>query len=310
MKISKRKIKSLIAEAMQKTILKEVKANNWDEYVNVGKTEAAKQERRKLWMMWELWTKADSPASYVLMDAPNIPVNPTQYTGGYDGWVEWYKDMVKNKEAMSSMGRTKNFNVADHFKYVEKYFPKEAMLPTMKIAKMKADQQVVDNFMTSLTALDNQPQVASLDFLNKKLETNSKTLVATIKDAAQKYKIDANSIDNNKVDNAVKELSNGDAMGRLAATREVEKVLDPKLASEFLELIDLSKPSKAELKKSKKYQSALNDTEKSELAKGLSDESESGVAGEDKKKSNESKMMNENRIRAIIRHELIQSMKK
>ena len=48
MKISKNKIKSLVAEAMKKTILKEVKANNWKEYVNVANSEADKQKRRKM----------------------------------------------------------------------------------------------------------------------------------------------------------------------------------------------------------------------------------------------------------------------
>jgi len=38
--------------------------------------------------------------------------------------------------------------------------------------------------------------------------------------------------------------------------------------------------------------------------------STSAIAGHKKEEANESKMMNENRIRAIIRHELIQSMKK
>ena len=346
MKISKNKIKSLVAEAMKKTILKEVKANNWQEYVNVGKNEANKQERRKLWMMWELWTKGDSKASFALMDA-TLPVNPTEYTGDYSGWVEWYKDMVKNKEAMASMGRTKNFNVDDHFKYVEKYFPKEAMIPTMKIAKMEADQQTVSNFINGL-GFDKKPEAVALDFLDKskekaaalaaiddmfeglpdKIQDNSlKTSIANVKSGLTLYlfrdpKIDTIFTNDPEgmlelmIGSDVDKLANADSFYRLALHHAIksDSSLDQKQKQELVEFINrigLTKPDKAGLASSSKYKE-IKDSSKEAVANSAlfkAIETSSGVAGEEKKQSNESKMMNENRIRAIIRHELIQAMK-
>jgi len=346
MKISKNKIKSLVAEAMKKTILKEVKANNWQEYVNVGKNEANKQERRKLWMMWELWTKGDSKASFALMDA-TLPVNPTEYTGDYSGWVEWYKDMVKNKEAMASMGRTKNFNVDDHFKYVEKYFPKEAMIPTMKIAKMEADQQTVSNFINGL-GFDKKPEAVALDFLDKskekaaalaaidemlkdlpiKIQDDSlKTSIANVKSGSTLYlfrdpKIDTIFTNDPEgmlelmIGSDVDKLANADSFYRLALHHAIksDSSLDQKQKQELVEFINrigLTKPDKAGLASSSKYKE-IKDSSKEAVANSAlfkAIETSSGVAGEEKKQSNESKMMNENRIRAIIRHELIQAMK-
>jgi hypothetical protein len=343
MKISKNKIKSLVAEAMKKTILKEVKANNWQEYVNVGKNEANKQERRKLWMMWELWTKGDSKASFALMDA-TLPVNPTEYTGDYSGWVEWYKDMVKNKEAMASMGRTKNFNVDDHFKYVEKYFPKEAMIPTMKIAKMEADQQTVSNFINGL-GFDKKPEAVALDFLDKskekaaalaaiddmfeglpdKIQDNSlKTSIANVKSGLTLYlfrdpKIDTifandpNGMLELMIGSDVDKLANADSFYRLALHHAIKSDSSLELAQkqelvEFIDEIGLTKPDKAELASSTKYKETKDSSEEavanSPLFKAIET---SSLAGSEK--ANESKMMNENRIRAIIRHELIQAMK-
>ena len=175
MKITRRRFLQLVESSIRKNLLNEVKkANNWEEYVNVGKTDADKKERRKLWMMWELWTRGDTEASYALMDA-DMPVNPTEYTGGYEGWVEWYKDMVKNKDAMAAMGRTKHFSVADHFKYVEKYFPEKAKLPTMRIAKSKADQKVVDDFMKDIN-FGEKPETKTADTAQAKRSGGSKGL--------------------------------------------------------------------------------------------------------------------------------------
>ena len=346
MKISKNKIKSLVAEAMKKTILKEVKANNWQEYVNVGKSEADRQERRKLWMMWELWTKGDSKASFALMDT-TLPVNPTEYTGDYSGWVEWYKDMVKNKEAMASMGRKNNFNVADHFKYVDKYFPNEAKLPTMKIQKMNADQQVVDNFIDGL-GFDKKPEAVALDFLDKSKEkaaalaaindmfkdlpdkiqdNNLKKSVANVKSGLTLYLFRDPEIDTiftndpegmlvEMIGPDVDRLMEADPFYIFSLHHAVKS--DNSLTSEQKEKLvnninatGLKRPNEEQLASSSMWKEISKSSEEavanSPLFKAI--ETSSAVAGSEEKSANESKMMNENRIRAIIRHELIQAMK-
>lgn len=314
MKISKSKIKSLVAEAMQKTVLNEVKAKNWEEYIAVGKNEKQKNQRRAI-MTW--WKMINQGASLVALQdlGDEIPVNPSdiKYMGGYEGWVKWYMDCRQNSEAMKIItggkrkaGPNAQFSPSEMIEYSRKFLPPQQH----KKAKEAYDAAIVGKLIADMGLDQEKPQMASLD-LNKKIDSSTKTLVTTIKDAAQKYKTDADLIDNTKVDNAVRELNSGDAMDRLAATKEVEKVLGSKLASEFLKAINLSKPSLAELKKSEKYQNALNATEKTELAKGLEKDRTSEKTSSDKKQdANESKMMNENKIRAIIRHELIKSMRK
>ena len=89
--------------------------------------------------------------------------------------------------------------------------------------------------------------------------------------------------------------------------KEVEKLLGER---------GLPRPDKAALAKSPIYQKNQAIVSKSPLFKAM--ESEAGKQYMQKpktmpagsEKANESKMMNENKIRAIIRHELIQSMKK
>jgi hypothetical protein len=346
MKISKNKIKSLVAEAMKKTILKEVKANTWEEYVNVGKSEADKQKRRRLWAMWELWTKP-TQVQVELSYAKSLPVNPAEYAADYSGWVNWYIDVTKNKEAMSAMGRTKNFNVDDHFKYVEKYFPNAAKDPTMQIAKMKADQQTVSNFINGL-GFDKKPEAVALDFLDKskekaaalaaidemlkdlpiKIQDDSlKTSIANVKSGSTLYlfrdpKIDTIFTNDPEgmlelmIGSDVDKLANADSFYRLALHHAIksDSSLDQKQKQELVEFINrigLTKPDKAGLASSSKYKE-IKDSSKEAVANSAlfkAIETSSGVAGEEKKQSNESKMMNENRIRAIIRHELIQAMK-
>ncbi len=345
MKISKNKIKSLVAEAMKKTILKEVKANNWEEYVNVGKSEADKQKRRRLWAMWELWTKP-TQVNVELSNA-NLPVNPTNYAVDYNGWVNWYIDVTKNKEAMAAMGRTKNFNVDDHFKYVETYFPNAAKEPTMKIAKMKADQQTVNNFIDEL-GFDKKPEAVALDFLDKSKEkaaalaaindmfkdlpdeirdNNLKKSVANVKSGLTLYLFRDPEIDTiftndpegmlvEMIGPDVDKLMEADPFYIFSLHHAVKS--DNSLTSEQKEKLvkninatGLKRPNEEQLASSSMWKEISKSSEEavanSPLFKAL--ETSSAVTGSEEKSANESKMMNENRIRAIIRHELIQAMK-
>ena len=299
MKISKRKIESLVAEAIKKTVLKEVKANNWQEYVNVGKTEADRQERRKLWMMWELWTKGDSKASFALMDA-TLPVNPTEYTGDYGGWVEWYKDMVKNKEAMASMGRKNNFNVDDHFKYVDKYFPNEAKLPTMKIQKMNADQQVVDNFIQGLNALEKEPKFAKLDLPGK--DKDKKDLALSSEPSRNIFGFDEKPKAKGKTVTRAQSIE-----GYLLTQAIPPASLPLDIRNQYPKQSEMYKKNPSLFHKLAKGESLTSD-EEAAYAKLVGKDASTRIAGGEPVK--ESKHINENRIRAIIRHELIQSMKK
>lgn len=306
----------MVENAIRTSIIKEEKAaNNWEEYVAVGSNEAEQQERRKLWMMWELWTKGDSPASFALFDDDSLPVNPTSFTGGYEGWKNWYKAVVKNKEAMDAMGRKVGtyFTVADHFKYVEKFFPEKAKLPTIKIKKMAADQKVVDDFMAGLNFGDAAA---------KKQPAQQK------KEAPKKQEPDMN-LSRAKSGNIFGFKESPSLKSGVSAAQSIEEYL----------LTQARPPSVLPLKQREQYpkqaalyaknpalfwkkanDKALSSQEETKLAGILKDNSNMSAPGEKTSPSKkavgnedgvkESREINENRIRAMIRHELIQSMRK
>lgn len=321
MKISRNKLKRLVEQSMKKVLVNEAtkKATNWDEYVAVGKTEEEQNERRKLKLLWRIWTHP-TQAQVELSTNPkvNLPVNPTDgYDLEYSGWVAWYKDMIKNPDAMASMGKKvgQHFSVDDHFKYVEKYFPDGAKIPSMKLKEKETTQEVVSDLMAGLNFGDAAD--SRIDFDEKWLRTAKEKVIAVAKRSANI------SFDFDKEFKAIEQdvnkiINSNDPFDRFQVhTFSLQKVSDPSKAkkiSGFLDAIGIAMPSDEEKANSKKYQKALADAERSpEFSKISNSKAELGPnrkAAGDEDSVEESREINENRIRAIIRHELIQSMRK
>lgn len=337
MKISRNKLKQLVEQSMKKMVkenmTKEESDAKWEKYVDVGKSEDEKNERRKIWILWEMWTGA-TPASFALEKA-KLPVNPTQYLSGYEGWNEWYKDVVKNKEAMDAMGRKVNtyFSVSDHFKYIAKFFPEEAKLPSMKLEKAKLDKQVVDEFMSGINYGDSAKS-------KKPEEMKEEENIFGFKETQMS---DMGGLRQQSFDQWL--LTRADPPSFSQIPSEMKKafpltvLMYTKAPTEFYKLakgedVDDEGLAKVEAAKKGNGESSLSDEDKAALArikkgelnikaspvnKPASKEDQTKMAGGTEKESEKdrkgifnrkNKKMDENRIRAIIRHELIQSMKK
>ena len=116
----------------------------------------------------------------------------------------------------------------------------------------------------------------------------------------------------------IKALKEADPFYRRTVYAAATKGLEPDFAEEITSLLQekgFSLPDEKDLAKSELYKNAKSEVDNSPLFKALrvspsSPSEKSTYTGEEDKEANESKTMNENKIRAIIRHELIQSMRK
>lgn len=308
MKISRNKLKHLVEQSMKSVLVNEAtkKANDWPEYVAVGKTPAEQNERRKLWFLWDLWTKP-TQVQVELSTNPEVklPVNPAEYAADYSGWVKWYKDMLKNTEAMASMGKKpgQHFSVADHFKYVQKFFPDSAKLPSMKLqAKQDAIQaaeevkkMVPDFSLPEETAPKAKPSQQKKEEPSMNLSTEPSKNIFGFQEAP---------------------VTNGEGVSR---AQSIEEFLTTRASAPAMLPLKTREqyPKQAALYAKnptlfwkKANDKKLSPQEESKLATILKGDTETRTVQGEKENLKENKMMNENRIRAIIRHELIQSMKK
>lgn len=328
MKISRNKLKKLVEQSMKRMINEDKKANNWEEYIAVGKNQEQKNDRRKVMVMWQMWTDPTSQYSYRLMDF-NLPVNPTQFTSGYEGWNDWYKAMMKNKEAMASMGKNvgDHFSVADHFKYVDKFFPKDTKDASMKLQTAKLDKQVVDNLMSGLNFEDALKSDDQIQNIGKTKEIPEEKNIFGFKEPKQTgsgtgAQLAGQSLDQWLLKYTIQFPPASKIPLETQKTYPLTVLMYSKAPEEFWKLSQgetLDEKGLAKVNAAKKYttEDSLSDSDKSALAMIKQGKvgnknpasATSNYAGQNNTVK-ESRYINENKIRAIIRHELIKSSRK
>ena len=86
---------------MENVDINEAKATDWSSYVSSEKDEAKKKEKETLSKIWQNTSanpKFDGKASF--KNKENYLNFPGNYVQEFDGFVNWYKHVTKNKQAM------------------------------------------------------------------------------------------------------------------------------------------------------------------------------------------------------------------
>lgn len=168
MRLNRHQLRRLISEQYQ--ILNEA-AQNWNQYIEAGKTPESKEKRKKIKLRWE---QVGGNKTLYPPDEVKSPASPAKFSNDYTGWTKWYFACIKDPGAMKLIGRQATYPKGEnngHISPDEMLATYAAMIPPSKLdvaskmAKTDSDKKMVDDFMAGLDFGDagmSQSQIASL----------------------------------------------------------------------------------------------------------------------------------------------------
>jgi hypothetical protein len=315
MKVSKNKIKALVMEAMSKTLNEESEFGNLTGEVTKNITNS-KGGTVKI------------PNGYYKMPGTRLLTaekgDPYEYTALINAKTEELAFMpVMDKKGGTStklnVGRVFDKGHKAHTKLLKRYnenFPNELEIKK-KIESSQNKSGISAELMSAFKGVNMKK-----DIINKHVANLASVcqIYANPKSSEGPQSIfggddPAGTLDVLTRDHA-EAIKNEDPFYRLALHQAATKGLDGQTSAEvegLLSDLGLEKPTKEELAKSALYKDSEDVVAKSALFKDLDKENpnpDDKTVPTGKERSDESREINENRIRAIIRHELIQSMRK
>jgi len=311
MKVSKNKIKALVMEAMSKTLNEKSELGNLTGEVTKNITNS-KGGTVKI------------PNGYYKMPGTRLLTaekgDPYEYTALINAKTEELAFMpVMDKNGGTSpklnVGRVFDKGHKAHAKLLKRYnknFPNE-----MGIKKKILDSKEGKELSSYLT---KALQGANIDDVAVRKDIIFLATACRIFADPSSYSSEGGIFGSDDVNKNVemlealiepheKSIKEADPLYRLALYNTALKGLDEqekRNVRDILSIINIKEPTESEIAKSTVYKNNKDIVAKSILFK---DQDKPTISGE-KEDANESKEINENRIRAIIRHELIQSMRK